>query len=119
MREDGKQGPRDGNAGWQVTFRGSESVAGGRGFEEEQRQEDKHLGPNSCAVCMCVDTESLESGKNDEEGSPTVIEREGQVNKDFVPDEVRRVNLFDDVINVGHRGRNKEGKNEGYSKTRV
>jgi hypothetical protein len=111
--KDRKQGPRNGGASRQVAFRGGESVTGGRGFEEEERQKDKDLGPNSCRVCACVDTESLESGKHDEDSGPAVPEGEGQVNKEFVADGFGHVNLFNDIIDVGHGRSNEEGKNEG------
>lgn len=47
-----------------------------------------------------VYTKCLKSSEDNKNGGPSVVEREGKVNKDFVRDILRCVMLLDDVIDV-------------------
>lgn len=41
-----------------------------------QCEEHKYFSPYAGSVVVCVDTKGLESGQNDEDGCPTVVQRE-------------------------------------------
>lgn len=47
-----------------------------------------------------IDTEGFERGEDNKDGSPTMVEREGQVDEYFICVALGRVMLFDDVIDV-------------------
>jgi len=52
-------------------------------------------------------------GENDKNSGPAVIKREWEMDEDFVSDGGGRVMFFDLVVDVGDRGRDKEGEYEG------
>lgn len=49
-----------------------------------QSKEDKDFCPDACVVGLCIHTERLECGEDNEDGGPAVIEREGQVDEQFI-----------------------------------
>ncbi len=49
-----------------------------------QSKEDKDFRPDTCVVGLCIHAESLECSEDNEDGGPAVIEREGQVNEEFI-----------------------------------
>ncbi len=65
-----------------------------------QCEEDEDLSPDTSLVVKGTDTKRLEGGQDDKDSSPTVVKREWQVNKDFIGSALRRVMLFDDVVNM-------------------
>ena len=97
VSEDGPKGPGDGNRSGEITFRCRESVGGSSTLEEEpeqseldvliltdrhlQGEEDKDFGPDTCGVIQTAHAESIECSDDDEDGSPTMVEREWQMNE--------------------------------------
>jgi len=62
VSKDSPQGPGDGDGSWEVTFRGGESVGGRSALEEEKGEEDKDLGPDTCAVMNGVYAKGIKGG---------------------------------------------------------
>lgn len=71
-----------------------------RAFQNVQGKEYKDVRPDAGAFDCGVDTKGLKGGENDEDRCPTVVEREGQVDKDLVRSALDLVILFDDIIYV-------------------
>jgi hypothetical protein len=113
MGKDSEEREADGDGGWEVTFRCGESIGGSSSFEEEQSQEYQDLGPYSSPLFERVDTESLESGKNDKHGSPTVVQREWEMYKQLIGNSFGVMMLLHNIVNVSYCGRDEEGENEG------
>jgi len=109
----GKERPGNGDGTSNVTLWGGEGVGGRGGFEEQQRKEDKDFGPDAGLVDVSVDAKCLESGEDDENGGPAVVEGEGEVDPEFVIDVLATVRLLDDIVDVGDSGRDQESENEG------
>jgi len=63
-------------------------------------------------VCQGVNTKSLERSQEHENGCPSVIEGEWEVNPEFVIDVGATVMLLDDIVDVRHSGRDEESQNE-------
>jgi len=82
--EDGPEGPGNDDGGWEITLGGGESICCCGALEEEEGKKDKDLGPDARTVSVCVDTECLESGENDEDCCPTVVQRKGEVDEEFI-----------------------------------
>jgi len=82
--EDGPERPSDGDGGREVTFGCGESVRSCGTLEEEESEEDKDFGPDTSTVSVCVDTESFKCGEDDEDCCPTVVQREGEVDEEFI-----------------------------------
>jgi len=59
-----------------------------------------------------VDTKCLESGDKDEDGCPAVVEREGEMDPEDIVHGLGLVELFHDIVNVGHGRADKERKEE-------
>lgn len=112
VREDGPQGPGDRSASGQVTLGGSERVGGSGALEEEEGNEDEDLGPDTGTVGESVDAKRLEGGDNDEDGGPAVVEREGEVDEDFVAERLRSVVLLGNVVDAGYRAADQECNDE-------
>lgn len=51
-------------------------------------------------VCEAADTESVECGDDNEDGGPTMVEGEGEMDKEFISIRLGRVVLLDDVVDV-------------------
>jgi len=113
MVEDTKERPGDGNASGNIAFPGSECVRSRCGLEEEKGKENEDLGDDTGVVGASINTERLEGGDEDEDGGPAMVETEWDVDPEFVIDALTAIVLLDDVINVGHSGRNKKSKDEG------
>jgi len=82
--EYGEQAPSDGDACGEVTFGGGEGVGRGGALEEEEGKENKDFRPDTRAVSGSIDTESSECRKYNEDSGPTVVEREGEMDEEFV-----------------------------------
>jgi len=76
MRIYGPEGPSNSNGSGEIAFRGRESIGGCRALKEEESQEDEDFGPYTSAFMKGVDTKGLECGKDNKNGSPSVIKRE-------------------------------------------
>jgi len=113
VREDGKEGPGDGGGASEIALGGREGVGGGCGFEEEESEEDKDLGPDAGLVVDSIDAKGLEGGEDDEDGGPAVVEREGEMDPELVVDVLAAVGALDDVVDVGDGGGDEEGKDKG------
>jgi len=113
MIKDTEQRPGNGNASGKITFRRREGIRRRGRLEEEKGQEDKDLGENAGVVMESVDTESIETGDEDEEGREAVPYREGQMDPKFIVNVLGRVMLLHNVIDVGDGGANQEGEDEG------
>ena len=72
VREDGEEGPGDGDGAGEVAFWGRESVGGGCSFEEEGGEEDEYFGPDAGTGCESIDTKGFEEGEDDEDGCPAL-----------------------------------------------
>ena len=70
------------------------------GSRSLQGEEDKDLGPDACAMRVCVDTKRLKRGQNHKDGRPSMVKRERQVNKQFITPRLGRVELFDFVVDM-------------------
>lgn len=79
---DTKERPGDSDRTGKVTFRRGVSVGGGSGLENEEREEDEDLGPDTGWVGVCVAAKGFEASQEDEDGGPTVVEREGKMDED-------------------------------------
>ena len=112
VSEDGPEVPGNGKAGGEITLGRGEGVGGRGGLEEEEGEEDKDLGPDTCVVVEGVDTEGNKGGKDDKDGSPAVVEREGEVDKDFVSGIGGLVVLLNNVVDVCDRRRYEEREDE-------
>jgi len=113
MRKDGKQCPRDGNAGRQVALLGGEGIASCSSLEEEQCQEHKDLRPDTSGFCEGVHAESLKGREDDKNSRPPVPQGEGDVDKEIIRHFRRDVVFFDDVIDVGDCGGNEQREDKG------
>ena len=80
--EDGPQRPADDGRSGDVSLVGLERVSDGGRLEEEQAEEDEHLGSDA-GVVVDLPAERLEPGQDDEDESPGVVEREGEVDEDW------------------------------------
>jgi hypothetical protein len=98
--KDGPKRPSDGNRCWEVAFRGGEGISSGSALEEEEAQEDKDLGPDTSTVSQSIDTESLETGQDNKNSCPAMVEGEGQMDEDFIGKALRRMVLLDDIVDV-------------------
>lgn len=113
MLEESEQVPGDRHGSREVTLGGGECVGGGSTLEEEECEEDENFAPDARCVGSCVYAKGLEGGEDDEDGSPSVVERERKVNEDFIQSALGKIVFLDDVVDVGDGGTDKEGKNEG------
>ena len=68
--------------------------------ENLQAEEDKDLRPNASASGGGINAESLERGQHDEQGRPSVVEREGQVDEHLVRSALGLVVLLNDIVDV-------------------
>jgi hypothetical protein len=109
---DGEQGPSNGNRAGNITFRGGEGVGCRGGLQGQKSQEDKDFGENASLVGASVDTESLEGGQENEDGSPTVPKREWEVDPEFIVYIAATVILLDDVVDVADARRYEQRKDE-------
>lgn len=109
---DTEKGPRNRNRAREVTFGRGKGVCGRGGLEDEEGEEDENLGPDACAVGVCVATKGFESGEEDEDGRPSVPEREGEVDKDLVTEVPSVMVLLDNVVNVRNGRAHEESKDE-------
>jgi len=82
--KDGPQAPGDGNASREIAFGGAKGVGSRGTFEEEEGEENKELGPNASLVSAGIDTKGLKGGEDNEESGPTMVQREWEMNKEFV-----------------------------------
>jgi hypothetical protein len=72
-----------------------------RGMERGlQGKEDEDLGPDTGVVGETVDTKSVKGGNNDEDGGPSVVEREGKVDEELVAPGLGDMMLLDDIVNM-------------------
>jgi len=102
MFEDGEQGPCNGDGCRNITLSARESIRNRSRFEEEQSQEHEDLGPDARAVGVGVHTEGFEGGEDNEDGREAVVEREWEMNPQFIVDILSGMILLDDVVDVGH-----------------
>lgn len=65
-----------------------------------QSEEDEDLRPDPGGLGRCVVAERLEGGEDDEHGRPAMVERERQVDKDFIRSALRLMVLLHDVVDV-------------------
>ena len=98
VREDGEEGPGDGKRGREVTLGGGEGVGSSSTLEEEETEEDEDLGPDTGGMGVGVDTKGLKRGEDDEDGGPSVPEREGKMDKELVSGSTWLMILLDNVI---------------------
>lgn len=65
-----------------------------------QSKEDENLCPDTGGFAERIDTESLESSENYQNGGPSVPERERKVHEYFITRARRRMLLLDDVVDM-------------------
>jgi len=102
--KDCPQGPSNSNASREITLGRGERVCCGSSLQEEQGQEDKDLGPDTCGVHGGIDTKGLKGGQEDEDSSPSMPQRERQMDEQLVCNGLGGVMLLDNVVDVGDRG---------------
>lgn len=83
------------------------------GSRNASRRGRTYLSPDAGLVVERRNTEGFERGQDDENGRPSVVERERQVDEQLVGDGAGRVMLLDDVVNVSDGGANQEREDEG------
>jgi len=108
-----EQGPGDGDASSEITFRGGEGVCHRGRFQEEKGQEHKDLGEDPSVMVEGIDTKGIECGDEDQEGGEPMPKREGQMDPKFVMDVLGRMMLLHNVIDVRDGGTNEESQEEG------
>lgn len=112
LGKDSEEGEGNGDRSRQVTLRGGEGIRSCCPFEEEQSKEDKDFCPDTRTVFSSLYAKGFEGGEDDEDCSPTVPQRERKVNPDFIMDRLGRVVFLYNIVDVGHSGRDKKGKDE-------
>lgn len=112
--KDSPQGPSNGNGGRQITFWCRKGISGGSAFKEEKPKEDKNLCPNTRRMVKSIDTECLECGQDDKNSGPSMIQREGEMNEEFIGVTLSGMILFDDIVDVCDCGADEKSKNKGY-----
>src|SRR5258705_5377735 len=65
-----------------------------------QCQEDKDFSPDTSMVGECIDTKGFECGEDNKDGSPAMVEREGQVNEDLVTPCISDMVLLYDIVDM-------------------
>lgn len=78
-----------------------------------QGQEDKDLGPDASGVRGGVDTKCLECGQEDEDGSPPMPQRKGEMDEQLVCDGLGGVMFFDNVVDVCDGRADEEREDKG------
>jgi len=84
MGEDGPERPSNCDGSRKISFRRREGVGGSSTLEEEQGEENEDFSPYTSRLVKFVNTESLESGQDYKNCCPTVVEREWQMNEEFI-----------------------------------
>ena len=117
MGEDGPERPGDGDGGGEIALGGGESIGGSSSLQEEannnveyvkdiyrakglQCEEDENFGPDACTMGETVDTKGIKRSDDDEDGGPTVVKREGEVDEELVGIRLGCVVFLDDVVDV-------------------
>jgi len=111
--EDGPEGPCNGDGGREVALRGRESIGSRGTLEEEEGKENEDFCPYASGKVQAAYTEGVECSDDDENGGPTVVKREGEMDEELISVTLGTVMLFDDVIDVSNSGADKEGEDEG------
>jgi hypothetical protein len=65
-----------------------------------QCEEDKDVCPDVWVMVLRVTTKGLEGGKDEEEGSPAMVNGECEVNKESVGEVLWWMIFFDDVVYI-------------------
>jgi len=113
MGEDSPEGPSNGDGGWEVAFRGREGIGSRGTLEEEESKENENLCPNAGGIVEAAYTEGVECGDDDENGGPTMVKREGEMDEELIRVGLCAVMLFDNVIDVSDSGADKEREDKG------
>jgi len=111
--KDGPEGPGDSNGGREVAFRSREGICSSSTLKEEEGKENENFGPDAGGVVETTYTKGIECSNDDENGSPTMVEREREMNEKFICKRLGTVMLLYDVIDMRDRGADKESKDEG------
>jgi len=123
VSEDGPKRPCNSDGGWKIAFGGREGIGGGCALEEEtsdknienrlgeekkrnysQSKEDKDFCPDACTMGDCVHTEGIKRSEDNENGCPTMVEREGKVDEELISIGVCAVEFLDYVVDMLERG---------------
>lgn len=65
-----------------------------------QGKEDEDLGPDAGVMGETVNAKGVKGGDDDEDGGPSVVEREGKVDEELVAPGLGDVMLLDEVVNM-------------------
>jgi len=68
-----------------------------------QSEEHKDLCPDTSPMCHLVDTKCVKRGDNDEDGRPAVVEREGEVDEQFIAHRLGNMIFLDNIVDVLRR----------------
>ena len=112
LSENGPEVPVDSNGSWEIALGGGKGVGSGGTFEEEEREESKDLGPNTGVVVSVVNTKGLEGGDDEQDGCPSVVKGEGQVDEHLIREVLGRVVLFHNIVDVRYRGTDEKSEDE-------
>ena len=125
MNEDGPKRPGNSGGGREIAFGGREGIGGGCALEEEtsdkkienrlgerkkrernysQSKEDKDFCPDACTMGDCVHTEGIKRTEDNENGCPTVVEREGKVDEELITIGIWAVEFLDNVVDMLKKG---------------
>jgi len=110
--ENREEGPRNGDGARDVALGVGKRVCGGGGFEEEETEEHKHLCPYTRGLDERVHAECLKSGENNQDGRESMVQREREVDPEFVIDVLTSMVLFDNVVDVAHGAAHEKSENE-------
>ena len=110
--EDGPEDPGDDGGSSNVSLVGLERVSDSGRLEEEKREEHKDLGSDA-GVVVDLSAERLESGQDDEDERPGVVEGERKVNKQLVEQVSSSVVPLDLDVDGGHGRGDEDGRDKG------
>lgn len=110
--EDGPKGPGDDGGSSDVSLVGLESVSDSSCLKEEQSEEHENLGADS-GVVVSLSSKGLESRKDDEDQSPSVIEGKGKVDEELIGEVSTSVVPLDLDVYGGDGGRDQNRGDEG------
>ncbi len=84
-----------------------------KAVQDLQSEEDEDLGPDAGMLHGRVDAEGFKGGEEDEDGGPSVVEGEGEMNPDFVVQALGSMMAAHDVVYMRDGGGNEQSEDEG------
>lgn len=82
-------------------------------MEDLQSEEDEDLGPDASVLNGSVEAEGFKGREEDKDSGPSVVEREGEMNPDFVVQALGSMMAAHDVVYMRDSGGNEQSEDEG------